>query len=123
MVSAIYRGFRRLFFRLGYPLFYAIHTYLQLVMQLDESTFHDGMLIENIDMLGNEEGYSIHFAKDVLESFAKKLCMNLHVEISGEGDMHHYLEAVFKALGIAMDKATAVDPRREGAVPSSKGIL
>jgi len=73
----------------------------------------------------DEEGYSMHYAKDFLESFAKKLCMNLHIEISGAGDadMHHYLEAVFKTLGIVMDKATKIDPRRVGEVPSSKGIL
>lgn len=70
-----------------------------------------------------EEGYSLELAKDLLESFAKKLCINLHIDISGEGDMHHYLEAVFKALGIALDKATRIDPRRTGEVPSSKGIL
>lgn len=71
----------------------------------------------------DDEDYSVHYAKDLLESFAKKLCMNLHVEIDGEGDMHHFLEAVFKALGIALDKATARDARRIGEVPSSKGIL
>ncbi len=71
----------------------------------------------------DEEGYSMELAKDMLESFAKKLSMNLHIEITGEGDMHHYLEAVFKALGIAMDKATRIDPRRKDEVPSSKGIL
>lgn len=71
----------------------------------------------------DEEGYSLHYAQDFLNSFANKMAMNLHVEIAGEGDMHHYLEAVFKALGIAMDKATRVDPRRAGKVPSSKGIL
>jgi len=71
------------------------------------------------------EDYSMHYAKDLLESFAKKLCMNLHIEISGasDSDMHHYLEAVFKTLGIALDKATKIDPRRAGEVPSSKGIL
>ena len=71
----------------------------------------------------DEEGYSMDLAKDLLESFAKKLCMNLNISISGEGDMHHYLEAVFKALGIALDRATCVDPRRAREVPSSKGIL
>ncbi|MFH1878050.1 MAG: imidazoleglycerol-phosphate dehydratase [Candidatus Omnitrophota bacterium] len=71
----------------------------------------------------DDEGYSMHLAKDLLESFAKKLCMNLHIEISGEGDFHHYLEAVFKALGIALDRASRIDPRRGGEVPSSKGIL
>jgi len=72
-----------------------------------------------------DEGYSFHYAQDFLNSFANKLSMNLHIEISGrgEGDMHHYLEAVFKALGVALDKALSIDPRREGEVPSSKGIL
>jgi imidazoleglycerol-phosphate dehydratase len=70
-----------------------------------------------------DEGYSMHYAQDFLESFTKKLGMNLHIEISGCGDMHHYLEAVFKALGIALDRATRIDERRRGEVPSSKGIL
>ncbi|MFH1846661.1 MAG: imidazoleglycerol-phosphate dehydratase [Candidatus Omnitrophota bacterium] len=71
----------------------------------------------------DEEGYSMHLAKDLLESFAKKLCINLHIEIAGEGDMHHFLEAVFKTLGVALDRAVKIDPRRQGEVPSSKGIL
>ena len=62
-------------------------------------------------------------AKDMLESFAKKLCINLFIEIRGEGDLHHYLEAAFKALGIALDRATTIDERRPDEVPSSKGIL
>lgn len=70
-----------------------------------------------------DEGYSMELARDMLESFAKKFVMNLHVEIEGEGDLHHYLEATFKALGIALCKATRVDERRKGQVPSSKGIL
>ncbi|MFH1305514.1 MAG: imidazoleglycerol-phosphate dehydratase [Candidatus Omnitrophota bacterium] len=71
----------------------------------------------------DESGYTADMAKDLLESFAKKLCMNLHVEITGQGDLHHNLEAVFKALGVAMDRATRIDPRRSDEVPSSKGIL
>ena len=75
------------------------------------------------DDIKDDEGYSMHYALDFLESFSKKLGINLHIELAGEGDMHHYLEATFKALGIAMDKATRIDTRREGEVPSSKGIL
>ncbi len=73
------------------------------------------------------EGYSLHLGKDLLESFANKLCINLHVAITGEesGDdaLHHYLEAVFKAFGIALGVATRIDPRRSDEIPSSKGIL
>lgn len=75
------------------------------------------------DAIKDEEEYSMHYGEDFLESFAKKLAINLHIEVSGKGDMHHYLEAVFKAFGMAMDKATKVDPRRAGEIPSSKGIL
>ncbi len=78
---------------------------------------------EHAGAISDDEGYSMHFAKDLLDSFSKKLGINLHIEISGEGDMHHYLEAVFKALGIALDLATRIDARRVGEVPSSKGIL
>ena len=76
-----------------------------------------------VSAINDDEGYSMHYAQDLLESFANKLCINLHVELYGEGDLHHYLEAVFKALGMALDKATAIDPRRPCEVPSSKGIL
>ena len=75
------------------------------------------------DLSGEEEGYSLHYGMDFLESFAKKMGINLHIEVSGEGDIHHYFEAVFKAFGMAMDRATRVDPRRPLEIPSSKGIL
>jgi imidazoleglycerol-phosphate dehydratase len=68
------------------------------------------------------EGYSVGEAIDFLESFAKNLMVNLHVDIESAGDMHHTLEAVFKAFGMALDQATQIDPRRKD-VPSTKGIL
>jgi imidazoleglycerol-phosphate dehydratase len=47
--------------------------------------------------------------------------MNLHLEVSG-GDLHHVLEAIFKAFGIALDGATQIDTRRK-EIPSTKGII
>jgi len=69
------------------------------------------------------ENYSMEDGNDFLETFAKNIGMNLHVDIVSRSDMHHMLEAIFKALGIALDRATEVDPRRIKAVPSTKGIL
>jgi len=69
------------------------------------------------------ENYSMEDGNDFFETFAKSLGINLHVDILAGSDMHHMLEAIFKALGIAMDRATEIDPRREKAVPSTKGIL
>lgn len=72
--------------------------------------------------LKSEEKYSLHNASDFLESFAKKMDINLHIDLVSGTDLHHVLEAAFKALGIALDQATQIDPRRK-EVPSTKGIL
>ena len=69
------------------------------------------------------ENYSMEDGNDFLETFAKNLGMNLHVDILSRSDMHHMIEAIFKALGLAMDHATEIDPRRKKTVPSTKGIL
>jgi len=69
------------------------------------------------------EGYSIEDGSDFLETFAKNVGMNLHAEILSRSDMHHMLEATFKALGMALDRATEIDPRRKKAIPSSKGVF
>ena len=68
------------------------------------------------------EGYTIDEGKDFLDTFAKNANMNLHVEIYSGEDTHHVLEAIFKALGIALDEATQIDARRKG-VPSTKGTI
>jgi len=69
------------------------------------------------------ENYSMEDGNDFLETFAKNVGMNMHVDVLYMSDMHHMLEAIFKALGIAMDRATEIDPRRKQIVPSTKGIL
>lgn len=70
---------------------------------------------------GSEKGYTFDDGLDFFDSFAKNANVNLHVETWGT-DLHHVLEAVFKALGIALDQATQIDPRRK-EVPSTKGII
>jgi len=69
-----------------------------------------------------KENYSLDDAGDFLESFAKNMNINLHIDIISGTDLHHVLEAVFKALGVALDQATQIDPRRKD-VPSTKGVL
>jgi imidazoleglycerol-phosphate dehydratase len=57
------------------------------------------------------------------EAFAKHLGMNLNIKIENiSPDLHTTLEPAFKALGIALDQATQIDPRRKG-IPSTKGVI
>jgi imidazoleglycerol-phosphate dehydratase len=58
-----------------------------------------------------------------LESFAVKSRCNLHARVLYGRDDHHQAEALFKALGRALDEATRLDPRRASRVPSTKGSL
>ncbi len=66
--------------------------------------------------------YSWGDAEHFLESFVRAAKMTVHIDVLSGSDFHHTLEAVFKALGRALDDATRIDPRVRG-VPSSKGRL
>ena len=72
----------------------------------------------------DQEGYSIKYLEHFLESFAHGVGATVHVKIeNADADLHTNLETVFKSFGLALDQATQVDPRRKGAVPSTKGII
>jgi imidazoleglycerol-phosphate dehydratase len=62
---------------------------------------------------------------EVLEEFWKALSIHLgatiHVDIIRGRNRHHIAEATFKALGLALREAMAI--QRGGGVPSSKGLL
>jgi imidazoleglycerol-phosphate dehydratase len=49
--------------------------------------------------------------------------MNLHASIVYGSNDHHKAEALFKALGRALDAATKVDARITGELPSTKAYL
>ena len=59
----------------------------------------------------------------VFESLSVHARMNLHAQALYGRDDHHIAEGLFKALGKALDIATSIDPRRAGAIPSTKGKL
>jgi len=84
----------------------------------------EGKIAGEIFAVGTaKEGYSLNDATHFLESLAKHIGMNLNVIVKPMNyDLHTTLEPVFKALGIALDQATQIDPRRNG-VPSTKGVI
>jgi imidazoleglycerol-phosphate dehydratase len=68
-------------------------------------------------------GIPVSLFAHFLESFALEARCNLHARLLYGRDDHHQAEAIFKALGRALDAAVQIDPRRAGIIPSSKGIL
>lgn len=61
----------------------------------------------------------IHF----VESLAMEARLCVHLSVVAGRDPHHMAEAAFKALARALSMAVAVDPRRRGALGSTKGTL
>ena len=66
------------------------------------------------------------FHTEMVEEFLWKLALEaritLHVIVHYGRNTHHMIEAVYKALGRALDEATSIDPRVQGE-PSTKGVL
>ncbi|MDO8567096.1 MAG: imidazoleglycerol-phosphate dehydratase HisB [Dehalococcoidales bacterium] len=58
-----------------------------------------------------------------LETFAVEAKLNLHAKIVYGTNDHHKVEALYKALGRAMDIATRMDERIGTELPSTKELL
>ncbi|MEN8141862.1 MAG: imidazoleglycerol-phosphate dehydratase HisB [Thermodesulfobacteriota bacterium] len=61
-------------------------------------------------------------AEEFFRAFAFNCGMTLHVEVNYGQNSHHVLEAIFKGLGRALDRASQLEPRTSNAL-SSKGVL
>ncbi|MCK4518964.1 MAG: imidazoleglycerol-phosphate dehydratase HisB [Candidatus Omnitrophica bacterium] len=79
---------------------------------------------KGVTLIQKEEGkYSLDDGDHFLESLSKQCGINMDITIiKGSADVHHVLEAAFKASGLALKMACAIDPRREG-ISSTKGII
>ena len=56
-------------------------------------------------------------------SFAQNAGITLHVENLYGANNHHIVESCFKGLARALRQAVELDPRKGGAIPSTKGLL
>jgi imidazoleglycerol-phosphate dehydratase len=68
-------------------------------------------------------GFPTDLVRHFLESLAIEARLNLHASIRYGTNDHHRAEALFKALGRALDMATRLDERISGELPSTKGRL
>ncbi|GFE57508.1 imidazoleglycerol-phosphate dehydratase HisB [Geobacter sp. AOG1] len=66
--------------------------------------------------------FDVELAKEFFQALTNHLAANIHINVMYGDNVHHILEACFKALARALDQATQVDPRIAG-VMSTKGKL
>lgn len=79
--------------------------------------------------------WNVNFTKDKLgemdtelfrewfQAFSATAGMTLHIENLYGINNHHIVESCFKGLARALREAVEIDPRKAGAVPSTKGVL
>jgi imidazoleglycerol-phosphate dehydratase len=66
--------------------------------------------------------FDVELAEEFFKSFTNSLKCNLYIEKMSGSNLHHIVEAIFKAVARALDIATSTDPRSDN-IPSTKGKL
>jgi imidazoleglycerol-phosphate dehydratase len=66
--------------------------------------------------------FDLDLLKDFYRAFAMNAMVNVHVNLHYGENLHHIVEAIFKAFGRALAEATRLNPRVVG-IPSTKGSL
>jgi len=83
-----------------------------------------GYTVLDLSFKGNDMfGFPTDMVRHFLESFAIEAGITLHARIACGTNDHHKAEALFKALGRALDRATRIDARIAGELPSTKDLL
>ena len=72
---------------------------------------------------GRVGDFDLDLVREFFQGLTNHLRANLHVQVEYGQNPHHMVEAVYKALGRALDQVTGLDPRLSGVVPSTKGSL
>lgn len=71
---------------------------------------------------GSVRDVEISLFEDFFRSVSNHAQMNIHINLEYGRDLHHIIEAIFKAFGRALRDAVTIDDRRN-RVPSTKGKL
>ena len=80
-------------------------------------------LVFNADLPKAKVGeFDVELVEEFFTAFCNHSGANIHVNLAYGENLHHIVEAIFKAFGRALDDATGLDPRIE-TVMSSKGML
>jgi len=72
---------------------------------------------------GRVGDFDVELVREFFQGLTSHLRANVHVQVEYGQNLHHMVEAAFKALGRALDQATRLDPRVPGIIPSTKGSL
>lgn len=92
----------------------------RVVLDLSNRPYLAYRVLHKENMTGS---FNVELVKEFFRALVNEAGMTLHIELISGDDPHHAAESIFKAFGKALDDATRLENRRQGAVPSTKGVL
>jgi len=96
----------------------------EALAQVDVDISSRPFLVLNAELPRTKVGpeFDAELTSEFLHAFANSARLTLHVNLLYGSNVHHCIEAIFKALGRALAQSAALDERIEG-VMSTKGEL
>ncbi len=67
--------------------------------------------------------FDVDLIREFFQGFVNHAQATLHIDNLRGGNAHHQAETVFKAFARALRMALEPDPRAQGTIPSTKGVL
>jgi imidazoleglycerol-phosphate dehydratase len=81
-------------------------------------------LVYNLEIPMQKVGtFDTELVEEFLTAFVRSAGITLHVKKLDGKNSHHIIEGAFKALARALSQAVAIDEKRAGEIPSTKGVL
>ena len=82
------------------------------------------LLVYEADVPADSIGqFDVGLTREFLQALSRSGGLTLHVHLLYGRDPHHCVEAIFKAVAVALGRAVELDPRAGGRIPSTKGTL
>lgn len=80
-------------------------------------------LVYNVDLPKEKVGeFDVELVEEFFQAFANNCGATLHVRLVYGNNLHHSVEAIFKAFARALDQGSSIDSRIQD-IPSTKGTL
>lgn len=82
------------------------------------------ILVYNLGSLeARVRDFNVSLCREFFQAFANESGANLHVNLEYGDEPHHIAEGAFKCFAKALSMSVAIDPRRGGMIPSTKGSI
>ena len=108
-----------------------INRYGSTILPMDEA-----LILTSLDISGREHlsydlqiptqkigTFDSELVKEFWLAFVRKAGVTLHIRMLGGENSHHIVEGLFKSAAHSLRMAVSIDPRLNGQIPSTKGIL